>query len=93
MRKVHGGLDRPRSESGGRLRAPITPVAVEPASAEAVTTPTSAPAPVKYMHPSNRNLTWNGEGEQPEWMAVYFARGGSWTALENAATRLAPRKR
>jgi hypothetical protein len=77
--------------------AAIAALAVEPVSAESVTATKSAteaiPAPIKYMHPSNRNLTWNGVGEQPEWMAVYFARGGSWTALENTAARLAPRKR
>lgn len=43
--------------------------------------------PIKYMHPSNRKMTWSGEGEQPEWMKIYLALGGTWTALENTAQR------
>ncbi len=52
-----------------------------------------APLPIKYMHPANRNMTWTGEGPQPLWMTAYFAHGGSWSALENTAAKLAPRKR
>jgi hypothetical protein len=46
--------------------------------------PASRPA-IKYMHPASRHLSWSGEGEPPEWVTVYLQRGGSWTAMENAA--------
>lgn len=52
-----------------------------------------APLPIKYMHPANRNMTWTGQGPQPPWMTAYLAHGGSWSALENTAQKLAPRKR
>ena len=39
----------------------------------------------KYMHPASRQMVWDGEGEQPDWLKAYLERGGSWGALENTA--------
>lgn len=39
----------------------------------------------KYMHPARRQMVWNGEGEQPDWLKAYLERGGSWGALETTA--------
>ena len=64
--------------------APEPPVSEHPASEP----PVSAPPRIRYMHPSNRNLTWTGDGERPEWVDVYLTLGGSWTALENTAEKL-----
>ena len=77
------------------------PEAPETATAPAVETPASeqptpfpvsesAPAPViRYVHPASRTLTWTGEGDMPEWISAYLAHGGSWSAMENAAEKLA----
>ncbi|MCB1886074.1 MAG: H-NS histone family protein [Rhodocyclaceae bacterium] len=48
------------------------------------------PAPVRYMHPSNRALCWSGRGRTPAWIKAWLSTGGSMTALENAAARCAP---
>lgn len=42
---------------------------------------------IKYMHPANRDLCWDGVGVEPEWIGVYLERGGSFAALENTAER------
>lgn len=42
---------------------------------------------IKYMHPANRDLCWDGVGVEPEWIGVYLERGGSFSALENTAER------
>lgn len=39
----------------------------------------------KYMHPASRQMVWDGEGEQPDWLKAYLERGGSWGALETTA--------
>jgi DNA-binding protein H-NS len=48
-------------------------------------------APVRYMHPSNRALTWNGVPPRPEWIGAWLTTGGTLYALEVAAEKLAPR--
>ncbi len=48
------------------------------------------PAPVRYMHPSNRALCWSGRGRMPAWIKAWLSTGGSMTALENAAEKFAP---
>ncbi|HRP67454.1 MAG TPA: H-NS family nucleoid-associated regulatory protein [Thauera sp.] len=48
-----------------------------------------AAAPIRFVHPASRALTWNGEGATPDWITAYLAHGGSWSALENAAEKLA----
>ncbi len=72
------------SEPGASEPPAPEPPASEPAGEPAA----AAPLPIRYMHPSNRNLTWTGEGERPEWVDVYLSLGGSWTALENTAEKL-----
>lgn len=60
------------------------PAEPEPAAIDAT------PAPeIRYVHPASRTLTWTGEGSTPEWITAYLAHGGSWTAMENAAEKLA----
>lgn len=64
-----------------------TPLLPEPELEPAVD---ATPAPeIRYVHPASRTLTWTGEGSTPEWITAYLAHGGSWTAMENAAEKLA----
>ena len=51
----------------------------------------AASARVRYMHPSNRALTWSGEGAMPDWINAWLVTGGTLYALEIAAEKLAPR--
>lgn len=76
----------------------VEPLAVEPpvvethASEQPTPSPVSEPAPapaIRYVHPASRTLTWTGEGDMPEWISAYLAHGGSWSAMENAAEKLA----
>ena len=61
-----------------------------PAAAESEPALDATPAPtIRYVHPASRTLTWTGEGNTPEWITAYLAHGGSWTAMENAAEKLA----
>ena len=46
---------------------------------------------VRYMHPSNRALTWSGVGAMPDWVSAWLVTGGTLYALEIAAEKLAPR--
>ena len=46
---------------------------------------------VRYMHPSNRALTWSGVGPKPDWVNAWLVTGGTLYALEVAAEKLAPR--
>lgn len=46
---------------------------------------------VRYMHPSNRALTWSGAGAKPDWVNVWLTQGGTLYALEVAASKLAPK--
>jgi hypothetical protein len=43
------------------------------------------------MHPSNRALTWDGQGAMPDWIHAWLTTGGTLYALEIAAEKLAPR--
>lgn len=46
---------------------------------------------IRYMHPSNRALTWSGIGPTPDWVNAWLATGGTLYALEIAAEKLAPK--
>jgi len=46
---------------------------------------------IRYMHPSNRALTWSGVGPTPDWVHAWLVTGGTLYALEIAAEKLAPR--
>ena len=46
---------------------------------------------IRYMHPSNRALTWSGEGTMPDWINAWLVTGGTLYALEIAAEKLAPK--
>lgn len=48
-------------------------------------------APAKYVHPSDRRLTWAGRGRQPQWVDARLAAGGTMSTLAVAAEKLAPR--
>ena len=66
----------------------------EPAEPPAEPIPEPAPTPViRYVHPASRTLTWTGEGDVPEWITAYLTHGGSWSAMENAAEKLAASRR
>ncbi|HRP25553.1 H-NS family nucleoid-associated regulatory protein [Thauera sp.] len=96
---VREGLEAARV--GGESAAPVageepqaavadeaTVVAPEVAP-EVVAEVVPAAAPIRFVHPASRALTWNGEGATPDWITAYLAHGGSWSALENAAEKLA----
>lgn len=64
------------------------------AAAVAATAPPAAQpetAPIRYMHPSNRALTWSGQGPIPDWINAWLVTGGTLYALEIAAEKLAPK--
>lgn len=67
------------------------------AAEEAARVAASAPPPpqetgrIRYMHPSNRALTWSGEGAMPDWINAWLVTGGTLYALEIAAEKLAPK--
>ena len=61
------------------------------AEREAAAQKAAAAQPIRYMHPSNRALTWSGLGPRPEWISAWLATGGTLYALEVAAEKLAPR--
>ena len=46
---------------------------------------------IRYMHPSNRALTWSGVGPTPDWVHAWLVTGGTLYALEIAAEKLATR--
>lgn len=60
------------------------------AALEAPPAPKEALA-VRYMHPSNRALTWDGVPPRPEWIGAWLTTGGTLYALEVAAEKLAPK--
>ena len=33
------------------------------------------PAPIKFRHPFNRELTWSGRGRQTKWVVAWLAEG------------------
>ena len=51
----------------------------------------AAEARIRYMHPSNRALTWSGIGPKPDWVNAWLVTGGTLYALEIAAEKLAPK--
>ena len=72
------------SEIASSPAAAPLPAEPEPAAIDATPTPE-----IRYVHPASRTLTWTGEDSTPEWITAYLAHGGSWTAMENAAEKLA----
>lgn len=46
-----------------------------------------APLPVKYRHPSNKELAWSGRGRKPKWVEAWVANGGAIDALATAAAK------
>lgn len=70
--------------------------AAEEAARVAAAAPPPPQAPqetghIRYMHPSNRALTWSGEGATPDWINAWLVTGGTLYALEIAAEKLAPK--
>lgn len=88
---VREGLEAARV--GGESAAPVAGEEPQAAVADEATVvaPEVVPAaaPIRFVHPASRALTWNGEGATPDWITAYLAHGGSWSALENAAEKLA----
>jgi DNA-binding protein H-NS len=94
VRQAAEDLARKTAEAERLARAEAEAVAeaaaaVE-AAAEAERTAREA-TPVRYMHPSNRALTWNGVPPRPEWIGAWLTTGGTLYALEVAAEKLAPK--
>lgn len=78
---------RKAAEAAAARKAAVSARAAAPA-------PAATPAPasqVRYMHPSNRALTWDGQGLKPDWIQAWLTTGGTLYALEIAAEKLAPR--
>ncbi len=72
---------------------PASPAARQAAKTfKAPSTPVKKTVPVKYRHPSNRDLCWTGRGRKPHWVSAWQANGGSMNALAIAAEKLAPRQ-
>ena len=70
--------------------------AAEEAARVAAATPPPPQAPqetgrIRYMHPSNRALTWSEKGAMPDWINAWLVTGGTLYALEIAAEKLAPK--
>jgi DNA-binding protein H-NS len=78
------------AERLARAQAEAAAQAVAEAAAAAERAAQEA-APVRYMHPSNRALTWNGIPPRPEWIGAWLTTGGTLYALEVAAEKLAPK--
>lgn len=79
-----------RAEAEAKAAAATAAKAAAAAAAEAERAATEV-VPVRYMHPSNRALTWNGIPPRPEWIGAWLTTGGTLYALEVAAEKLAPR--
>ncbi len=63
----------------------------KPVTAKLASTP-KAPLPVKYRHPSNKELTWSGRGRKPRWVEAWLANGGALDALATAAEKFAKKQ-
>jgi DNA-binding protein H-NS len=46
-----------------------------------------APLPIKFRHPSNKDLTWSGRGRRPNWVEAWLSTGGALDALAFAAQK------
>lgn len=75
-------LEAEKAKQAVQVETPVTEEAPQPAAE----TP-----PVRFMHPSNRALTWSGSGPTPDWVNAWLATGGTLYALEVAAEKLAPK--
>ena len=79
-----------RAETAAKEAAAEAERAARAAEAERQAREAAAQA-VRYMHPSNRALTWSGVGPKPDWVNAWLVTGGTLYALEVAAEKLAPR--
>lgn len=71
---------------------PLTAIAeAEKLASPSVLPAEPAPLHIRYMHPSNRQLTWSGEGDLPAWVEMWLFTGGTLYALEVAAEKLGPK--
>jgi DNA-binding protein H-NS len=89
---------RERDEEARQQRAAEEAAAAEAAARDAAEAAeraareaAEAATRVRYMHPSNRALTWSGQGPMPDWVNAWLVTGGTLYALEIAAEKLAPR--
>ncbi len=72
---------------------PASPAAQRAAKTiKAPSAPAKRTVPVKYRHPSNRDLSWTGRGRKPHWVSAWQANGGSMNALAIAAEKLGPKQ-
>jgi len=85
---------RKAAEATARAEAKAAEAAQKEAAAQAAAAKAAEPAApghIRYMHPSNRALTWDGKGATPDWVQAWLTTGGTLYALETTAEKLAPR--
>lgn len=79
-------LARARGFTLADLLATITPGGATGNSAEArkypILPPRRPPAPIKYRHPFQKDLTWTGRGNTPRWVHAWLAEGNAMRSLE-----------
>ena len=96
LRKKAEAAARKEAQAQEAARKEAEASAAREAAAKAKAAPPPEPAPaapghIRYMHPSNRALTWSGEGTMPDWISAWLVTGGTLYALEIAAEKLAPK--
>ncbi|HOY00939.1 H-NS family nucleoid-associated regulatory protein [Zoogloea sp.] len=85
---------RKAAEATARAEAKAAEAAQKEAAAQSAAAKVAeppAPGHIRYMHPSNRALTWDGKGATPDWVQAWLTTGGTLYALETTAEKLAPR--
>lgn len=93
-RKKAEAAARKEAQAQEAARKEAEASAAREAEAKAAPPPEPAPAApghIRYMHPSNRALTWDGKGPTPDWVLAWMTTGGTLYALETTAEKLAPR--
>jgi len=96
LRKKAEAAARKEAQAQEAARKEAEASAAREAAAKAKAAPPPEPAPaapghIRYMHPSNRALTWDGKGPTPDWVLAWMTTGGTLYALETTAEKLAPR--
>lgn len=96
LRKKAEAAARKEAQALEAARKEAEASAAREAAAKAKAAPPPEPAPaapghIRYMHPSNRALTWDGKGPTPDWVLAWMTTGGTLYALETTAEKLAPR--
>ena len=92
--QIKSEIGKREREEEERARRAVEDATAEAERAEAAAKEAAGEAAaqsIRYMHPSNRALTWSGVGPKPDWVNAWLVTGGTLYALEVAAEKLAPR--